>query len=78
MFDRLPPALAAATSLTSLDLRGRGDQPGLLALTAADVQATLCHMPRLRELKLDTESRSAGAAALDELRRTNPALQLLS
>ncbi|KAI7838717.1 hypothetical protein COHA_007513 [Chlorella ohadii] len=45
----MPPALAAATSLTALSLANNPD----LVLTTADVDGTLCRLPRLRRLYLD-------------------------
>lgn len=51
LFDELPPALAAATSLTELSLAGNAQ----LALTAADADLLL-RLPSLRRLSLHQTS----------------------
>ena len=69
-FRRLPPALRAASSLTSLNLSGCR----LLGLTIADVDSTLVHLAQLVELR---GSRQAGYpwALLPYLQQCMPQLR---
>ena len=69
-FESVPPALAAATSLTELVL-ARNHK---LALTAADVDGVLSHLPHLRRLYLDVHR--APPQVLSQLLECAPQLQV--
>lgn len=69
-WDRLPPALAAATSLTELSLA----ESSLLVLITADVDGILCRLPRLRYLYLDVARMPAHVLA--QLAECAPHLQI--
>ncbi len=67
---RVPPTLAAATSLTELSLACNTT----LALTAADADGVLSHLPELRRLYLDVHR--VPPQVLSQLSERAPQLQV--
>lgn len=75
LWERLPPALAAATSLTELSLANDTSLHNIhLCLTTADVNGILCRLPHLRLLRMDVYSMPQHV--LDRLSECMPQLQV--